>query len=109
MAGIAKLLANVQSRSWKDLLRDWERFLRAANRSESTRYGYLLTACRLAAYLADEMPGSGSDRDPSLVTRRHIIAFQAWMFETRSSGWRKKVKCCARRWAACRCRTLARS
>lgn len=66
MAGIAKLLANVQSPTWKDLLRDWELFLRAANHPESTRYGYLLATCQFAACLDDEMPGSEPDRNPSL-------------------------------------------
>ena len=84
MADIAKLLANVQSASWRDLLRDWERFLRAANHPETTRYGYVLAACQLAGHLAEEMPDSGPARDPSLVTRRQVIAFQAWMIDTRS-------------------------
>jgi site-specific recombinase XerD len=38
----------------------------------------------LAAYLAEEMPGSRPACDPRLVTRRELIAFQAWMIETRS-------------------------
>ena len=58
MAGIAKLLANLQSHIWSDLLRDWGRFLRAANRPESTQYNYLLAACQLAAYLASETSGT---------------------------------------------------
>jgi hypothetical protein len=75
MAGIAKLLANVQSRSWKDLLCDSERFLRAANRSESTRYGYLLAACQLAAYLADENAGlrTGPRSEPGDQTAHHRV------------------------------------
>ncbi|GIF23423.1 tyrosine recombinase XerD [Paractinoplanes tereljensis] len=84
MTGIAKLLANIQSDLWRDLLIDWERFLRAANHPESTRYGYVLAACQLAAYLVDELPGSGPALDPRLVTRRQVVAFQAWMIETRS-------------------------
>ena len=84
MTGIAKLLVNVQSGIWKDLLRDWERFLRAANHPETTRYGYLLAACQLAAYLTNEIPDSGPACDPRLVTRRQFVVFQAWMLETRS-------------------------
>ena len=78
------MLANVQSAGWRDLLRDFERFLRAANHPETTRYGYVLAACQLAGHLAEEMPDSGPARDPSLVTRRQVIAFQAWMIDTRS-------------------------
>ena len=84
MADITKLLANVQNVIWRDLLRDWERFLRAANHPETTRYGYVLAACQLAGYLVGEIPDSGPARDPSLVTRRQVIAFQAWMIDTRS-------------------------
>jgi integrase/recombinase XerC len=81
---LRNLLANLQSRIWRDLLRDWERFLRAANHPEATRYNYLLAGCQLAVYLATAMPGSGPACDPCRVSTRQVIAFQAWVIETRS-------------------------
>jgi site-specific recombinase XerD len=46
----------------------------------------LLAARQLADYLTEEMPGSGGARDPVVVVRREIVAFQAWMVETRSAS-----------------------
>jgi len=50
----------------------------------STRY--LLAAVQLAGYLVAEDPDSAGARGPGLVTRRQVVAFQAWMVESRSAG-----------------------
>jgi integrase/recombinase XerC len=70
--------------SWSVFSSGWTRFLQAANRSEGTQSNYLLATCQLAAYLASEMPGSGSADDPRRVTSREVIAFQVLMIESRS-------------------------
>jgi integrase/recombinase XerC len=36
--------------------------------------------------LAVEDPDSGGVSDPALVTKRHVVSFQAWMVESRSAG-----------------------
>ncbi|RSM69784.1 integrase [Actinoplanes sp. ATCC 53533] len=76
----------MKNAGWAGLLRDWDRSLRAGNHPETTRYNYLLAAVQLAGYLVAEDPDSGGARDPGLVTRRQVVAFQAWMVESRSAG-----------------------
>ncbi|AHH98520.1 tyrosine-type recombinase/integrase [Kutzneria albida] len=74
---------------WASYLRDWDRNLRSRNRPETTRYNYLLAAAQLARYLDDESPDPESPaaaEDPTVVTRAHVEAFQAWMIETRSAS-----------------------
>lgn len=83
---VAKLWSDLEPPAWSVLLRDWERSLRAANHPESTRYNYLLAARQLADYLAEQMPDSAGAHDPVLVVKRQVVAFQAWMLETRSAA-----------------------
>jgi hypothetical protein len=76
-------------RDWSGFLRDWDRSLRAGNYPETTRYNYLLAAAQLARYLAEHSPDPDADdaaEDPTVVTKKHIEAFQAWMIETRSAS-----------------------
>jgi integrase/recombinase XerC len=83
---IARLLAGVTSTVWSGLLRDWDRTLRAKNHPPTTRYNYLLATVQLAGYLRLEDPGSGGAGDPASVTRKQLVAFQAWMVESRSAA-----------------------
>lgn len=84
---IARLLAGVRSSTvWSGLLRDWDRTLRAKNHPPTTRYIYLLAAAQLAGYLRREDPSSGGAGNPASVTRRELLAFQAWMVESRSAA-----------------------
>lgn len=74
---------------WSGYLRDWDRYLRAGNHPETTRYNYLLAAAQLARYLGEQSPDPEADdaaEDPAEVTRAHVEAFQAWMVETRSAS-----------------------
>ncbi|GIM92973.1 tyrosine-type recombinase/integrase [Paractinoplanes toevensis] len=83
---ITHLLTSVRAEEWTMLLRDWDRALRAGNHPETTRYNYVLAACQLAAYLHDQTPQSAGADNPTLVEQRQIVAFQAWMIETRSAS-----------------------
>jgi integrase/recombinase XerC len=83
---IAELLAGVRAEERMLLLWDWDRSLRAGNQPETTRYNYVLAACQLAAYLYDQTLQSAGAGDPALVERRQVVAFQAWMIETRSAS-----------------------
>lgn len=77
------------STDWSGFLRDWDRALRAGNYPETTRYNYLLAAAQLARYLAEHSPDPDADdaaADPTVVTKAHVEAFQAWMVETRSAS-----------------------
>lgn len=118
------LLTGMQNAVWVGLLRDWDRSLRAGNHPETTRYNYLLAAVQLAGYLVAEDPDSGGAREPGLVTRRQVVAFQAWMVESRSAGtalnkykallrffgWLvEEARSRALRWSGCRCRGWGRS
>jgi site-specific recombinase XerD len=76
-------------RTWVGFLRDWDRYLRAGNHPETTRYNYLLAAVQLARYLGEFSPDPEADEaaaDPCGVTRAHVESFQAWMIETRSAS-----------------------
>jgi hypothetical protein len=77
------------SQDWSGFLRDWDRALRAGNYPETTRYNYLLAAAQPARYLAEYSPDPDADdaaTDPTVVTKGHAEAFQAWMVETRSAS-----------------------
>jgi integrase/recombinase XerC len=77
------------STDWSGFLRDWDRALRAGNYPETTRYNYLLAAAQLARYLGEYSPDPDADdaaADPTVVTKAHVEAFQAWMVETRSAS-----------------------
>jgi integrase/recombinase XerC len=82
-------LTDSLSHDWSGFLRDWDRALRAGNYPETTRYNYLLAAAQLARYLAEFSPDPDADdaaADPTVVTKAHVEAFQAWMVETRSAS-----------------------
>ena len=81
-----KLLASVRVESWAVLLRDWDRSLRAGNHPETTRYNYVIAASQLAAYLGERAPETDAASDPTLVDRRHVAAFQAWVIERGRRG-----------------------
>ncbi len=83
---IENLLRGVQSEAWAVLLRDWDRSLRAGNHPETTRYNYVLAVSQLAAYLGEQLTNTGAASEPTLVDRRQVVAFQAWVIETRSAG-----------------------
>jgi site-specific recombinase XerD len=77
------------SRTWAGYLRDWDRSLRSGNYPETTRYNYLLAAAQLGRYLGEQSPDPDADEaalDPTLVSRAHVEAFQAWMIDTRSAS-----------------------
>jgi integrase/recombinase XerC len=77
------------ARDWGGFLRDWDRTLRAGNHPETTRCNYLLAAAQLARYLGEYSPDPDADAaaaDPTVVTKAHVEAFQAWMIETRSAS-----------------------
>ncbi|WP_163505147.1 tyrosine-type recombinase/integrase [Fodinicola acaciae] len=77
------------STTWSSYLRDWDRTLRSGNHPETTRYNYLLAAAQLARYLEEYSPDPDADAaaaDPTLVSRAHVEAFQAWMIQTRSAS-----------------------
>jgi site-specific recombinase XerD len=89
LMNLDRLCENLKDGDWAGFLKDWDRSLRAANHPETTRYNYLLAAAQLARYLADESPDPDADdaaKDPTVVTKAHVEAFQAWMIETRSAS-----------------------
>jgi site-specific recombinase XerD len=76
-------------RVWAGFLQDWDRTMRARNHPDTTRYNYVLAAAQLARYLKEHSPDFESDAaadDPTLVTKGHVEAFQAWVIETRSAS-----------------------
>jgi integrase/recombinase XerC len=83
---IESLLASVQAVAWALLLRDWDRSLRAGNHPETTRYNYVLAVSQLAAYLGGQTPETGGAADATLVDGWQVVAFQAWVIETRSAS-----------------------
>jgi site-specific recombinase XerD len=74
--------------AWADMLRDWDRSLRAGNYPPTTRYIYLLAAAQLAVFLAMELESEAGEgaADPVAVTKAQVEAFQAWMITTRSAS-----------------------
>ena len=68
---------------------DWDRSLRSGNYPQATRHNYLLSVAQLGRYLAEHSPDPNADAagaDPTVVTRAHVEAFQAWMISTRSAS-----------------------
>jgi site-specific recombinase XerD len=60
--------------------------LRAGNHPETTRYNYVLAVSQLASYLGEQLSDTGAASSPTLVDGRQVVAFQAWVIETRSAG-----------------------
>jgi len=100
---IEGLLASVRAEAWALLLRDWDRSLRAGSHPETTRYNYVLGGSQLAAYLGEQALETDAALDPTLVDGRQVVAFQAWVIETRSaSTGLNKYKALVFRLARCR-------
>jgi site-specific recombinase XerD len=89
LMNLDRLCEDLEKGDWAGFLKDWDRSLRAANHPETTRYNYVLAASQLAKYLAAKSPDPGADdaaKDPTVVTKAHVEAFQVWMIETRSAA-----------------------
>ena len=83
---IESLLARVRAEARALLLRDWDRSLRAGNHPETTRYNYVLAVSQLAAFLGEQAPETEAASHPTMVDGRQVVAFQAWVIETRSAS-----------------------